>query len=603
MNGPAMTSGKPKRAAAAGSMIDLVEHAVALVRASGWGALSLYYLGAMPFVALFVLFFADMSVMAYDPARLALGSLLLGVFFLWMKIWQAVYACRLWDRLQDRSDMEDRHWVRLAARQSFLQPFGLLLLPLALLALIPYGAVYAFYQNVTVLDRGRDMKARELSREARQGAVEEPRQAFLLLWAISPSIMIFMAALVYLVTPLVGTVLPEGLMILAGFFQGIVLMLFFPLSPLPVILAANVLIALTMGPWLLQTLLGVSTSFVEAGGIWSDSLTFIAVAGIIYLLLDPLVKAAFVLRCFRSEAAHSGEDLRVALRRTRSLSIGGLVLAAMAAALLSGAVAGAQETAAPAVPPTAQTAPASAEQLDGQIDQVFRNGPYEWRIPGVKDLPKTGLFAAFIEGVIRTIQEWADWAAEKWQQFKDWMRRWIFGNRGGNEKGGMVSAFDADMTLLVLLVLLVCIALFLYWRHRRNQPAGAPMAALPVAEARPDLADENTLATDLPDDEWARMAAQLAAQGEYRGALRASFLSLLAWLAAQDFVRVARSKSNLEYGGELERRAHARPDCLAAFRLGVSLFEPVWYGAHPATPDQVGQIMNLGERLRRGELV
>ncbi len=584
-------------------MIDLVEHAVALVRQSGWGTLTLYYLGSMPFVALFVLFFADMSVMAYDPSRLVVGSLLLGVFFAWMKIWQAVYACRLWDRLQDRSDMEKRHWFRLASRQALLQPFGLLLLPLALLALIPYGTVYAHYQNITVLDRGRDMKARELSREARHRALDQPRQVFLLGWAISPSTMIFIAALVYLVTPLARAAFPEGIMTVAGFLQGLVLVLFFPLSPLPVILAANVLLALIMGPALLQMLFGISSSLLSDGGIWSDSLALIAVAGIVYLLLDPLVKAAFVLRCFRGEAAHTGEDLRVALRRTRTLSAGGLVLAGLAAAFLASSAACAQETVVPPAPPTAQAAPVSAEQLNGRIDEVFKEGAYAWRIPGVKEFPKTGVLGAFFDGIGRTIQEWADWAGKVWRNFKDWLERWIFGSGGGRSEGGGVTVLHVDMTVLVLLLLLVCIVLFFYRWHRHRRPDDAPMAAASVVEARPDITDEDTLATDLPDDEWARLAAQLAAQGEYRGALRAAFLSLLAWLAAQNFVRVARAKSNREYGSELERRAHARPDCLAAFRLGVSVFEPAWYGDHPATAEQVGQIMNLGERLRHGELV
>jgi hypothetical protein len=508
----------------------------------------------------------------------------------------------LWDRLLDRSGMETRHWLRLAARQAFLQPFGLLLLPLALLALIPYGTVHAYYQNLTALDRAGDMRSRRLSHDAWQRAVEQPRQSFLIVWAISPSIMIFMAALVFLAAPLVRTVLPGGLMIGVTLLQGMALALFFPLSPLPIILATNVLAAMTMGPWLLKTLLGVATPLIENGGIWSDTSTLVAVAGMVYLLLDPVVKAAFVLRCFRSEAAHTGEDLRVALRRTRSLSAGALLLAGLAALLLGNA-ASAQETPATSVSQEAQTSQIPVGQLDGQIDQVFKDKSYAWRLPGAKDLPKTGVLATFFDGVSRTILKWADWLSEMWRRIGDWLGRWILGSSGGTEAGSKMGAFDVDMTLLALLALLACLAAFFYWRHRRNQPDLAPMAAVPMAEAKPAIDDENTLATDLPDDEWARMAAELAGQGEYRGALRASFLSLLAWLAAQNFVRVARAKSNLEYGGELERRAHARPDCLAAFRLGVSLFEPVWYGAHSATPEQVGRLMNLGERLRRGELV
>ena len=90
-------------------------------------------------------------------------------------------------------------------------------------------------------------------------------------------------------------------------------------------------------------------------------------------------------------------------------------------------------------------------------------------------------------------------------------------------------------------------------------------------------------------------------EGDFRGALRAAFLSLLSRLAAGDFIRVARAKSNQDYMNELRRRAHARPDCLAAFKAGMEVFEPVWYGEHPSSERHVDWMIRLGEAMRRHE--
>ena len=42
---------------------------------------------------------------------------------------------------------------------------------------------------------------------------------------------------------------------------------------------------------------------------------WIVVLGITYLLLDPLIKATYVLRCYYGSALQSGEDLRTELSR------------------------------------------------------------------------------------------------------------------------------------------------------------------------------------------------------------------------------------------------------------------------------------------------
>src|SRR5207244_10477872 len=66
---------------------------------------------------------------------------------------------------------------------------------------------------------------------------------------------------------------------------------------------------------LLKMLLGIGTAF--AGSPWGLlNTTFVATVGaLMYLCLDPLVKAVYLLRCFYGESLHTGEDLRAELKQ------------------------------------------------------------------------------------------------------------------------------------------------------------------------------------------------------------------------------------------------------------------------------------------------
>src|ERR1700692_4955006 len=72
--------------------LDLVEEATYLLRRSPPGALAAYCVGTLPFALAFLFFWADMgrNALAYEhsaPAALGVAAL-----FLWMSVWQAVFA-------------------------------------------------------------------------------------------------------------------------------------------------------------------------------------------------------------------------------------------------------------------------------------------------------------------------------------------------------------------------------------------------------------------------------------------------------------------------------------------------------------------------------
>ena len=68
------------------------------------------------------------------------------------------------------------------------------------------------------------------------------------------------------------------------------------------------------------------------------------------------------------------------------------------------------------------------------------------------------------------------------------------------------------------------------------------------------------------------------AKRPHRMALRAVYLASLAYLGAQDLIRIHRGKSNWDYKKELDRRAQARPELAAVFSRNLAVFESSWYG-------------------------
>jgi hypothetical protein len=89
----------------------------------------------------------------------------------------------------------------------------------------------------------------------------------------------------------------------------------------------------------------------------------------------------------------------------------------------------------------------------------------------------------------------------------------------------------------------------------------------------------------------------MAERKEFRRALRALYLSVLALLADHQRVKIARYKSNRDYARELGRRAHAEPELLAIFDWCINVFERSWYGMHPVDRQRLDQFRDRQERI------
>jgi hypothetical protein len=555
--------------------LELIEEAVHLMRGAPAGTLASYYLGALPFVLALLYFWADMSRSPFAYQHLAGSALGLSLLFVWMKVWQAQFSRRLRSSLAgDAASPRFRQLCRMAVSQAVWQSSGLFLLPLALLPLIlPFPWVFAFYQNLTAVADSDPSGHAPAFKKAMRLATLWPGQNRVLLLVLGAF----------------------GLCV----FLNCAMMCF-------------------LLPFAAKNLLGVDSVFTRSGMAMLNTTFFAAMFGVAYLCVDPLVKAAYTLRCFYGESVRSGADLQAELRQL-ALPVGQVAVCILALLPMSGVGGGAMfltaeqppraskqfapPAATPPTPTGASATSVSPPELDRSIQEVSQQPKYTWRAPREKiiepDNGEEGVFRRFLRRVgnlvkdwLKTLGNWLDNLLRKlfWRQ-----KPFKFESSG---YGWMVLLQLLMYALIAGVVLGLGFLLYRLWRDK-HQPKGSVIASLPLQPA-PDLQDENVAADQMPEDGWTKLARELLARGELRLAARAFYLASLAHLAQRNLISLAKFKSNRDYERELLRRAHSFPDLLSVFSENVSVFERIWYGLHEINHELVTRFAANVERIKAG---
>jgi len=511
--------------------VDLFEEAVALLRRTPTDAFFAYLLGAVPFYAALLLFVSDMSRNAFAWRTLPEASLLVALLYLWMKCWQSVFAARLRALLTERPDAP---WTlarigRLVATQVAWQPWGFIFRALAAQIIVPYAWAVSFFQNVTVLGDGTRHENSTLAARAWTQARLWPMQAhkaLAILWIF-------------------------------GLFVWI-----------------NVVAVLGLTPVALRMFFGIATAFSQSIESYFNTTFFGASFALTALLVDPLWKAIFVLRCFRGDALRTGEDLVVELRQAQSSRRA--PLAAAVALLLTCASVGAADA-----PSAAPVSAASAAELDARIGEVLARREYAWRAPRELSFEQenVGWFQGWMRGIGKALLRAGDAAGETVGEFFRWIWSKLFPSATPIRSAASWDWLGATKALLVLLAV-ACAVLVAWALWRVMQRSRSKLTLAVPARAVPDLRADDLAADQLPEDGWLALAREHAGRGELQLALRAAWLAGLAHLGERQLLSIARHKSNRDYDRELHRRARTRDELLGAFGENLRLFERSWYGRH-----------------------
>ena len=513
------------------SAIRMIEEAVHILRSAPVALLSVYYFGSVPFVLGLLYFWADMSRSADAHEYSAVAAIGLSVLFVWMKFWQTLFMYQVKCRIIDGI-----HWswslsriVSIVATQSLIQSTRFLVVPIASLLVIPFGFCYAFYQNASAHDGEHGQSVKSTCQWAWRQAKLWPRQNHLLI----------------------------GIYWLFGF-----------------VIFVNASITVVFIPQMAKTLFGFDSAFTLSGIYMFLNTTFWIVAlGITYLLLDPIIKTTYALRCFYGTALKSGEDLRNELKqmmcRRTKLATGLLIVFLCLTPLEAVAQ---------------QQTPVSPVELDRSIEETMQRREFAWRMPRETvqsdERKDKGPIAAAIEWMMEMV-------GKGLEKIGGWVKKlieWLEGLLPKPDRKPAVKDGDwitpIRMVLIVLLMIMLAVLVYIFvkiWQRRRPGPVEDISA---VVAPTPDLNDESIKADDLSTNRWLTLAREFADKGELRLAMRALFLATLAHLADHEMITIEVYKSNREYESELKRRAHEHPELISIFAASLNFFESVWYGMY-----------------------
>lgn len=535
--------------------IDLIEESVQILRRLPPWAFSIYYVGSLPFVLGFLYFWTDMSHGAFAYSYCLPDALLVSVLFVWMKICQAEFVLRVRTHvcLEEPPGWSTGRALRLLSVQTAIQPTGLIILPLAALITFPFGWIYAFYQNISFFGDGQERGLGIPLRKATRNAALLPAQNHLVI------------------------------LILAGFGFFVTL---------------DIALALYMAPHLLKMLLGIETTETMLG-FKALNTTFLAlVFGIAYLVLDPLVKTVYALRCFYGESLRNGEDLRVGLK---SLRTSGKKSAAVMVLFIFVSVVGMAKASVAESPNAVKGV--DKLRLENSIEKVLKKREFSWRMPRPQP-DKTehpSFLLSFLKDGFDTISTWL-------KSFMKWVGdviEWLIRHLSLWEGARKVKKPEADWQwwIKTLGYSVLCLAAFVlaamfFKLLRTPRKKGLRKPVVQALSVIPDMEGESIKADDLPEDEWVKIAHGLMAAGNYRPALRALYLAGLSHLAEKRIIIIELSKSNRDY--EREVRMRAAPSAVGlreAFEQNSRIFEKIWYGLHEVTKETVDDFTSNHERI------
>jgi len=323
-----------------------------------------------------------------------------------------------------------------------------------------------------------------------------------------------------------------------------------------------------------------------------------------YLVISPMLKAVYVLRCFYAESRDTGEDLlsRLASCKERrsetsknstvSRAAGGA--AAIGAVLFTGL---ASRSHAEGV--------ATLQVFEGALSETMEQKKYQWQLSRNTEVEvqegeeswmarRMRELAEATQEFFRSLNEWFDEMVRK-------MERDAMGDRGrGSGRDiegidGLQSTFS--LALIAIVISLILWLAFLLYRKYRDTASSDEIKE--VATDIVDLQSEDIVASQLPEGEWMRLAREQISKGDGRLAIRALFLATLANLGEEGVIKIARFKSNRDYRKELGLKVRKRMELRRAFDQNTILFEEAWYGRHPVYDKAVDDFLKNHETITK----
>lgn len=554
------------------SSLQLAEESFHLLRSVDLRYFWVFYLGVIPFAVGLLYFTADMSRSGLADDSVFGASVLITLLYFWMRICQARFCKGLWDTIAPSAQDPVPRSVRLRQIVAicFFQSLQTPLLLIGLFFVIPLGWIIAALQNASVLGFTQNHSEKTLRRLIGASFRHSHYD-----WAQNHGVLLIFG--------------------IVGLFTWI-----------------NLVATAIVIPTLVKAFFGVESVFtISPTAAILNSTFFLGTFVLAYLVISPMLKAVYTLRCFYAESRSTGADLLSRLAgcekvRDQSHSSRRGTLA-KASALILGFVVLTSPVSAEDPASNAEGSPVAAETVSGdefqeEISRTFEKKKYQWQLSRkdgevIEEAEQSWLSRRMREIADSTremMKKFSDWIQEQWEKMRRQREPVSRESRDGGFEfaDGLSSTFSIG--LIVLVSALVAWLLIVMYRKYRGK---APVEGKEVSVDTVDLQSEDIVASQLPENEWMKLAREQIEKGDRRLAIRALFLASLAHLGEVGLLRIARFKSNRDYRFELVRRARKQEKLRSAFDRNTKLFERAWYGWHPVSEEAVEEYLKNHEAI------
>lgn len=192
------------------------------------------------------------------------------------------------------------------------------------------------------------------------------------------------------------------------------------------------------------------------------------------------------------------------------------------------------------------------------------------------------------------IRKMVVWTAQKIGKFVDWLSR-FWPDSGTKEKPGSPGMRWTVGTLVAMILIVLGVLAFAVIRRSRKATPLVVEESIPLRSSR----DDDPLSRGA--NEWERYAAQLAASGRLREAIRAWYHAVLVTLYGANVLQFRKGRTNWEYVAALSPETVWRPTIIHLTRR----FEEEWYGLDQSNAEALDECRaaarTILDAVRRGK--
>ena len=215
----------------------------------------------------------------------------------------------------------------------------------------------------------------------------------------------------------------------------------------------------------------------------------------------------------------------------------------------------------------------AAEQ---EVPELARGG--ELTAPPIPKVP-------LMERIFQSIGDSLRWIAKKIRQFLRWFADLFPDTR---QKSGATSGMRwIVIAIVTLIVIAILILAFEVIRRARRPDPNTLTSSAPLRSSR----DDDPLSRGAT--EWERYAAQLAADGRFREAIRAWYHAVLVTCYGAGVLHFRKGRTNWEYIASLPPSTPWR----AAFIRLTQRFEQEWYGSLQSNEDALEECSSHAQQI------